>query len=59
LTPKILSDDVWETADGTHGGVFVFARAGQLAGLEVWSAGGMGPIRSLPAVDQLRAPNAS
>ena len=50
----ILSDYVWQAADGAHCGVFVFARSGQLVGLEVWSADGMEAVSSLPTVEQLR-----
>jgi hypothetical protein len=51
----VLSDYVWQAGDGTHCGVFVFARGGQLAGLEVWTADGTEPVTSLPTVEQLRA----
>jgi hypothetical protein len=51
---QVLADYVWQTADGAHCGVFVFARGGQLAGLEVWSVDGMEAVSSLPAVEQLR-----
>jgi hypothetical protein len=50
----VLSDYVWDAADGTCCGVFVFERGGQLNGLEVWTADGTKPVTSLPTVDQLR-----
>jgi hypothetical protein len=50
----VLADYVWQAAEGAQCGVFVFARGGQLAGLEVWSADGMNAVSSLPAVKQLR-----
>jgi hypothetical protein len=37
---EILSDYVYEDADGHTIGVFAFARAGALAGIEVWSIAG-------------------
>jgi hypothetical protein len=49
----ILADYAWQAADGSQCGVFVFARGGQLAGLEVWSADGMQAASSLPAIEQL------
>jgi hypothetical protein len=50
----VLSDYVWQAPDGSHCGVFTFARGGQLAGLEVWTADGVGPVSLLPFVEQLR-----
>lgn len=50
----VLSDYVWEADDGADCGVFVFSCGTQLAGLEVWSADGMGTVSSLPAVERLR-----
>jgi hypothetical protein len=49
----VLSDYVWQADDGSHSGVFAFACDGMLAGLEVWSADGTGPVMSLPAVERL------
>ena len=49
----ILSDYGWQTDDGTYCGGFVFARGGQLAGLEVWSVDGLSSAGSLPRIDQL------
>jgi hypothetical protein len=50
----ILSDYVWQADDGAHCGVFAFSCGGLLAGLEVWSADGMGAVSLLPAVERLR-----
>jgi hypothetical protein len=50
----ILADYVWQTEDGLRFGVFVFARAGLLAGLEVWSVDGLAPAVTLPKIGQLR-----
>ena len=50
----VLADYVWQTADGSQCGVFVFASGGLLAGVEVWSADGMEAVSSLPAIEQLR-----
>jgi hypothetical protein len=50
----VLSDYVWQAPDGSHCGVFAFACGGQLAGLEVWTADGVGPVSSLPSVEHLR-----
>jgi hypothetical protein len=49
----VLSDYVWQADDGAHCGVFVFACGGQLAGLEVWTADGAGPVSTLPEVERL------
>ena len=49
----ILSDYGWQTDDGTYCGGFVFARGGQLSGLEVWSIDGLSSAGSLPRIDQL------
>jgi hypothetical protein len=51
---QILADYHWQTAEGHLFGVFVFARAGLLAGLEVWSVDGLAAARALPTVGQLR-----
>ena len=51
---QVLSDYEWVEADGSLFGVFVFARGGRLAGLEVWSVDGRSTASSLPAIDQLR-----
>ncbi len=39
-TYEVLADYQWRDAAGHLGGVFAFARAGVLAGLEVWSVNG-------------------
>jgi hypothetical protein len=51
---QILSDYQWRTADGALFGVFVFARGGLLAGLEVWSVDGLAAASMLPAIQQLQ-----
>jgi hypothetical protein len=56
---QVLSDYVWLTAGGAQCGIFVFARGGQLAGLEVWSVDGLESVLSLPPVEQLRPLTAS
>jgi hypothetical protein len=50
----VLSDYLWQAADGAQCGVFLFACGGQLAGMEVWSVDGMQTVGSLPAIEQLR-----
>ena len=42
----IVADFGLEGPEGPRGGVFLFARGGRLAGLEVWSVGA--PIAALP-----------
>lgn len=49
----ILSDYVWQTAEGATCGVFVFSVGGQLAGMEVVSLDGLSTGSSLPSIDQL------
>ena len=51
---QILADYEWQTAERHLFGVFVFARAGLLAGLEVYSVDGLADAKCLPAVEQLR-----
>jgi hypothetical protein len=51
---QILSDYQWRDPKGHLGGVFVFARQGVLAGLEVWSIDGEAAIDRLPPIDSLR-----
>jgi hypothetical protein len=51
---KKLADYQWQAADGAQFGVFVFARAGQLAGLEVWPIDGLQAASLLPKIEQLR-----
>ena len=55
----ILADYEWQADDGPLFGVFVFARVGLLAGLEVWSVDGLAPAVSLPEIRQLRPLGAS
>jgi hypothetical protein len=50
----ILSDYEWQSAGGELLGVFVFARGGLLAGLEVWSQDGLATATALPDIEQLR-----
>lgn len=50
----ILSDFEYRTAEGHPCGVFVFERAGLLAGLEVWSMDGLCTPSTLPAIEQLQ-----
>jgi hypothetical protein len=50
----VLSDYRWQAADESLFGVFVFAKGGKLAGLEVWSIDGRSAAASLPEVEQLR-----
>ena len=52
-TVGILADFEYQTAEGYLCGVFVFERAGLLAGLEVWSVDGLSTPSKLPAVEQL------
>jgi hypothetical protein len=51
---NILADYQWQSAAGYRFGVFVFARAGLLAGLDVWSEDGLAEAHSLPLIEQLR-----
>ena len=51
---QVLSDYQWQAANGSWFGVFVFAKGGQLAGLEVWSIDGRAVAASLPEVEELR-----
>ncbi len=50
----ILADYEYRTTDGHLCGVFVFERAGLLAGLEVWSVDGLSTPSVLPGIDQLK-----
>jgi len=45
---EILSDHKWQDGEGHLFGVFVFAKDGQLAGLEVWSIDGEATPTVLP-----------
>jgi hypothetical protein len=51
----ILADFEYLTSDGHRCGVFVFERAGLLAGLEVWSMDGLSVPSTLPAIEQLQS----
>jgi hypothetical protein len=45
---EVLADFQWHDAAEHLGGVFLFARGGTLAGLEVWSIDGQAAIDRLP-----------
>jgi len=51
---QILSDYWWESDEGDKFGVFVFAKADLLAGLEVWSVDGRAVANSLPKIASLK-----
>jgi hypothetical protein len=51
---NILADYEWRADGGALFGVFVFARVGVLAGLDVWSQDGLAPAVALPEIEQLR-----
>ena len=58
-TFEVLADYQWRDAAGHLGGVFAFARAGVLAGVEVWSIDGEAATDDLPgpeALEPLGAP---
>lgn len=50
----VLSDYEWTDDSGARFGVFVFAKGGQLSGLEVWSMDGLTTPTKLPEVGMLR-----
>jgi hypothetical protein len=50
----VLSDYYWDDSAGHGYGVFVFARGGLLAGLEVWWVDGFGDECKLPAIEDLK-----
>lgn len=50
---RVLADYEYRSAAGDPLGVFVFERAGLLAGLEVWSLDGRCIPATLPRVEQL------
>ena len=53
---EVLSDHQWEDDEGHLFGIFVFAKRGALAGLEVWSIDGQADTpSSLPSTSSLRA----
>ena len=49
----ILSDWQWHTSEGRFCGIFLFARQGQLAGLEIWSINDRGFAGVLPEPAEL------
>ena len=51
---RVLSDYEWDSDDRAKFGVFVFAKADRLAGLEVWSVDGLAAANSLPKINALR-----
>jgi hypothetical protein len=51
---QILADHLWQDAGGHRFGVFVFAKDGVLAGLEVWSVDGLAVASALPGVEVLQ-----
>jgi hypothetical protein len=51
----VLSDYQWKGQGGRLFGVFLFAKLGQLAGLEVWSIDGQATPTVLPAPAVLQA----
>jgi len=51
---EVLSDYEWEDGEGRLFGVFVFAKNGSLAGLDVWSIDGRATPTALPNVESLR-----
>ena len=50
----VLADYQWQGTGGARYGVFLFARAGLLAGLEVWSIDGQSTPSRLPDPAELR-----
>jgi hypothetical protein len=51
---EVLSDFEWQDATGARFGVFVFARGGILAGLEVYSQDGLKSASYLPTPELLQ-----
>ena len=51
---SILADYEYRSSEGHLFGVFVFERAGLLAGLEVWSQDGLSTPTTLPQSEQLK-----
>ncbi len=45
---EVLSDHKWQDDQGRLFGAFAFAKAGKLAGIEVWSVDGRATPSSLP-----------
>jgi hypothetical protein len=50
---EVLADFQWSDSEGRAAGVFVFARANRLAGLEVWPLHPAADISRLPRPEQL------
>lgn len=51
---QILADFVWKDSEGHRFGVYVFAKDGMLAGLDVWSVDGLAEASTLPKTDLLQ-----
>lgn len=51
---QAMGDYDWLSADGSRFGVYVSARGGLLASLELWSIDGLAACRGLPAIEDLR-----
>ena len=51
---QVLSDYEWETDLGAKCGVMVFAKAGLLSSLEVWSLEGAEAASNLPTIELLQ-----
>ncbi len=52
---EVLSDYLWDDAEGHKFGAFVFAQGGLLAGLDLWSVDGVVTPTWIPRPDQLRS----
>lgn len=50
---EVLADYTWRDTEGREAGIFVFARGGQLAGLEVYTLHPDAAIDRLPPTDAL------
>lgn len=50
---RVLADYVWRDGEGREAGIFVFARAGRRAGLEVYTLHPDADISRLPPSDAL------
>ena len=51
---EALADHEWQGPAGELFGVFVFARQGILAGLELWSIDGLATNSRLPQLSELK-----
>jgi hypothetical protein len=51
---EVLSDYEWDGDTGAKFGVFVFAKTGILAGLEVWSIDGLAVPNHLPKIESIK-----